>query len=140
MTTMLEPGPYVLTEDVENPKPDGRQKYDWRLHRVWKKGDRFDVVEEWASLDPDDDHKIPALQRVQRHSCLYRASLKSDIWALLAPKLQRVEETLDDVLRLSGSSFAADDALQYMVDTGKLSLQDVRDALDGYKESEKDSE
>jgi hypothetical protein len=39
----LEPGLYVLTEDVENPNPDRRVKYDWRCRPTIPKGVVFEL-------------------------------------------------------------------------------------------------
>jgi hypothetical protein len=36
---------YRLTEDVKNPKPDKRQKYDWTAQPVWKAGMLFRAQE-----------------------------------------------------------------------------------------------
>lgn len=53
---MLAPGTYVLTRDVDNPKPDRRHKYDWRALSTIPAGTEFLAVE-WTweiwDLEPD---------------------------------------------------------------------------------------
>jgi len=39
----LKPGPYVLDAPVKNPKPDRRQRYDWRAAPEWPKGKELTV-------------------------------------------------------------------------------------------------
>lgn len=33
----------VLSQDVRNPRPDKRHKYDWTKWEVWTKGDKFEI-------------------------------------------------------------------------------------------------
>ncbi len=43
---LIQPGTYKLLTDVKNPKPDRRQKYDWRAEAVWEAGTEFVVAHE----------------------------------------------------------------------------------------------
>jgi len=42
-TVQLPPGAYLLSRDVRNPRPDRRQRHDWRVEESWKEGRRFVV-------------------------------------------------------------------------------------------------
>lgn len=47
----LAPGKYELIDTVQNPKPDRRQRHDWRYEVEWKKGTQFYVVEHTSEPD-----------------------------------------------------------------------------------------
>jgi hypothetical protein len=130
MTTVLKPGVYVLSEDVENPSPDRRQKYDWRAHAVWRKGDRFDVVTRMEYGWPDRDELVEStrLQRCQAHASLYQFGPGCEGWELLAAKLTPVDENVDDILRLTYDKtfLDGDDLVRHMVNTGKWSVEYVK--------------
>lgn len=44
---------FVLTKDVENPRPDRRYKSDWRMEPVWKKGTKFVVTTDYYERTHD---------------------------------------------------------------------------------------
>lgn len=49
----LEPGLYRLTQDVKNPEPDRRYKYDWRYRATIPAGAVFEVTTRTVSFDYD---------------------------------------------------------------------------------------
>ena len=54
----LKPGKYVLSDAVQNPKPDRRQKHDWRAEVMWPKGTEFYVTEHENHFHPEGGEKI----------------------------------------------------------------------------------
>ena len=121
---MIEGTMFVLDCEIENPSPDRRCKHDWRLLKKVDKGARFMVV-----IDRDHPAAI-TLERVDwRHSILYRLSLMSDLFPVIAPHLVPVEETLDDILHKAGYSASAEEILDLFVKQGRVSLDDVRAAV-----------
>lgn len=46
-----EPGIYRLNQEVENPKPDGRKRGDWRFSKTFKPGTFVVGVHDWGFKD-----------------------------------------------------------------------------------------
>ena len=44
----MKPGQYILSRDVQNPRPDRRARYDWRLQETWRRGQEFTIDEDRA--------------------------------------------------------------------------------------------
>lgn len=45
-------GIYTLSQDVENPRGDGRVRHKWRRQKVFKRGTKFRI----ATQPPDEDY------------------------------------------------------------------------------------
>lgn len=120
---------YKLTRDVKNPKPDLRQKYDWRSQSVWKAGTLF-RAQTRLSLSENAGVSI----YTGRHSH-YEISPRDAAWDLIVPHL--VQELSDFThngvnVTFSGEqiTFARDDTNPDIesVYYGRFSLSDKQDA------------
>lgn len=125
--------PMVLTANVTNPKPDRRSKYDWRDFPVLKKGTKFTIVEEETEIEIPGlgtrPYTFKIIELTGRAS--YSVHQKHPLYDLLMAALEPV----------ANKDFAAFEALVEDCDTerllivlfkaGKLTLDDVQEALDG---------
>ena len=140
---LLEPGKYILIQDVNNPKCDRRVKRDWREDPIFHKGLTL-VVEDHADSFTLND--IPVTRHYQTmyayHGSSYksiavRESLEQDDYdalrtAALLPYLVRVTtECLGDVFVGNGSveEHMAPELLAILIDAGILNLQTIRNAV-----------
>lgn len=126
----VEPGVYRLTRDVTNPKPDRRATRDWRCPVVVEAGSRFLV----------EDYNIGHMADLGRD--LYRTRVKmlgrygditndSPLFAPLVEAFEREPETIGSLFATwEGYTGVALAVLGALIDDGKLTIADVRGALD----------
>ena len=107
---------WVLTQDVTNPKPDRRTKYDWRLHPAWKAGTRFTL-------------------RLQKD---YMASITAGRWSdtltpfdtrwkALAPSLQRANASIQE--QIDQDNIPEIDLIEKLIDLKLVTVEQVEDAI-----------
>lgn|SRR5215831_2005185 len=115
-------GIYVLKHDVQNPKPDKRQKYDWRAQVVWPAGLRLTVTEE-RILDDFRLHGLSAGRFSQR-------KFLKDCPSTLLRALEEVTPTLNERLKQADLIGFKDEAIEILVKAGKLNPRDVIEAAE----------
>lgn len=131
--TPLPPGNYKLEYDVVNPKPDRRQKYDWRAAPVWVAGDEFLVVNESG---PEDHPEIvfPVISMVgHRYSHhVIREYTDPKRFLVLREHLRPCSESLDALFTRIGcsSNFA-----QWLARSGKMDAAQLTALWAEYEES-----
>lgn len=132
---------YKTTTPVENPKPDKRKTRDWRARMSIEVGTRVLVTDtQWELSDTKNErpyynfepaaHAFPTLYRVPMYTSLFDAILKQG-------GLMPDHETLDDVLTAARHTTSAEDVLQRLIISGKLTLDDVQNAVYEAIEEEK---
>lgn len=125
----LKPGLFfTLTTDVIPPKVDRRCKDDWRKHANIKAGMKFVVLETWVGRD----QSILVLERANhKFASLYQVPITDELFALLVPHLEPSAESLQDVLNQAYEhhSVSAEDVVNYFVEGGMLSVDDVKAAV-----------
>ena len=150
MTTTMTPGTYVLSTDVPNPHYNGRHRYDWRrAMRIIAAGTRFHVTRQrWFYVTERDRVAGDLAGEIEPDGWIYQLQLTMDgerpmydvssrnagetkFWTLLTPHLMRVEDDIDDVLKLARvtTCMDGDDVLRMLVATGQKTLDDVRALL-----------
>jgi len=94
----------VLTQDVKNPHPDRRYKYDWQCFPVWKEGTRF-IFEEMDMADYFHDETLRG-KKIQflaaATSTGHQATHKSGAFQLVYPHLVEEEPSVKGVLTETG--------------------------------------
>jgi hypothetical protein len=120
----MKPGTYILTRNVENPKPDRRQRHDWRAKVTWEAGVKFAVAE----YQPPVGKTSALLMRPARGggSAVYA---HENSFKVLAEALSPVEETVVDWLRRESVNppLEALSILGKLAERGKISLVDVQE-------------
>jgi hypothetical protein len=107
---------YVLTRDVENPKPDRRVRDDWRVRPRWLVGTRFTVREEHIN----DKLKVAAIVESGRwthHTMLLRSAP-----AALLAALEEITPTVDEALRFADLLPFKSEAVDLLIANGTLTL------------------
>ena len=87
----VQPGLYVLTREIENPKPDRRHKYDWRLSASWGKGTIFNIRSRPVGF-AEEEIEIPSLSIFKNRKATYQEIdylSHPELWALLLEALKR---------------------------------------------------
>lgn len=127
MAPKLEPGTYVLSQDVVNPTPDRRVKHDWRSLPVWKAGTVF-AVGKFALTD--------SLEMYEQDAYHYRCFRDhAPEFGLLAPHLVPMNEAPSDYLKRSNWGTAAIDVLDRLAARGDITLEQVKTALQEWLET-----
>jgi hypothetical protein len=132
----LTAGIYRLTRDVVNPKPDRRQRYDWKAQPMWQAGALFYVRTETHEVFNDVTPLVVTTICTGPYDS-DRTRLDDVRIAEIIPALEPVP--VDSVAMLlhynehvevsaAGDGFLPE-AMQLLVDSGKLTLDDVREAL-----------
>lgn len=132
--TKLEPGTYRLRIDVENPKPDRRQRHDWRALVKWEKGMVFRVRFD-PYLKSPDANDVDALELWHgRYPHMSFSSWREGFWELLAPYLDRIDETPSQWMRREHGHDAGAPwgILDMLVAEGRLTLDDVKELTERY--------
>jgi hypothetical protein len=146
------PGPYVLCHNVLNPRPDGRRKYDWDAREVFSTGERFLVTYEdhFQSWDEDDDGYAAMKKRhdedpfffctikFEREGKRGTLTVTRSTWNRAAeivdemfPYMEPAEETAETVLRVrDAEDWAASHVAEVLVKAGKITLDDLKEAVD----------
>lgn len=135
MTTPTRPtGVYRLAQDVTNPKPDRRQKYDWRVAEQWKAGMLFEIVERRLHADLT----APALVRYRKQygDSIMLHEKDSAALAAILPHLEPYgspDTVLHQVERevtggeLEGGLYR--EAMKVLIARGEITLLDLHSAL-----------
>lgn len=169
----MENGTYVLTQDVQNPKPDRRTKHDPWCRIVFPAGTRFQievVVPDFSDIEeflvnagfPEADIEAKRAEfeaeprdfriRLTRGLGVHKSHLikqkpgSSDqhrqyhIWRAIQPFLKPEAPTLGHLLRSRDfdQRFAREAALLLLVDSGKVSLDEVEEVLERAAELSED--
>lgn len=115
---------YILTRDVDNPEIDRRQRYDVN-YTAWSKGMVF-TVENVRDYSPEPGAPIIVLSHGGRSIGRTHGGIVA-----LCSALELLPLSVRD--HISGSYVAAGfviDVLQKLVDQGKVTLDDVKAAID----------
>ena len=135
MSTLKQPGIYILQADVTNPKPDRRSK-DMPNLPVWPAGMRV-VFREY------DPKELPGLFMIYRAGAYESDSVKGRLaddpkkqrepdprWLAMCDGVWlREEDTAFWVLEEAHTNTSSAWLFQRLVDTGKISLNDLRRAI-----------
>lgn len=146
---MLDPGIYVLTKTIANPKPDRRVKDRWLDAPCWEEGMRFEVLEEpdetrvrlqhicrWASLGAVllywEPKGVIGGSRDKRQDAAI-----SELVAALEPA-RSLRDTYEFLFRTHWwtPSSHGDDVLWALIQRGKVSIGDVRAMTDEIHDDE----
>lgn len=129
----LAPGLYLLKQNVLNPSPDRRMKYDWRKKPVWPKGAKFHVEADHFDMDVAGGRRVEfVVMFMSGNGRSSRISEHDDLFKLLAPALEPAsveKQTLDDLLGREPNLNLAKAALERLLASGKLTLDDIEAAL-----------
>lgn len=111
----------VLARAVRNPQPD-RRRPDWYAAPQVPAGTRFTVI--------DDGPPGTPVIKLRRHAGR-DLSITSALFDALLPHLKLAPQTLTDILEApyGNVSQAAREVLFHLVDHGRVSIDDVRQAI-----------
>lgn len=126
MLKILEPGVYILTEDVQNPKPDRRSK-DWDKLPVWKKGT---VLFQQHRKDYTE-FVVPGklIARYMREGFFPSDPQYQDLArACVRIEPEKPSAVLIEQDQVYFRGVSASDVLDALFRAGKVSLDDVREA------------
>lgn len=118
------PGLYVLTQDVENPRPDRRRKGSPECEPVWEKG--REVV-----LRIDYSGRMAFSFFGAKYCSIPDAPQESgERFRAILPHIKRVPDTGRSILREMGQeSYALDRFIAWMVDSGRISGAHMRQLI-----------
>ena len=124
-------GLYELAEDVSNPKPD-RRSSDWDKQEVWQKGTRFLVRENKRYINDGVFRNSPQIRKVTGR--YYRSNIDpwdTEQWnALVGGFKPCADEDVDTVWAESDRHYDNHlHIMQRLVDMGKITLNDLREAI-----------
>lgn len=121
-------GTFKLERDVKNPHPDKRAKYDRGKHPVWKAGTRYRVTNIHAVLYGEKKPEPTTIQiRFLDGGGLSSNENEEGVKALLENSVAFEDVAL--LLERNHFSNGGTLLLQRLVDAGKISLDDIRDAI-----------
>ncbi len=121
-------GLYALSRDVANPRADGRCNWGnspWRVP-VWLEGWQF-VVEHYD--DGTQPTEAPLLRPLNQRDMLFFLGKNDDVLGALVPHLVPATVTLSALLKMHHA--IGEGVLERLVRRGKLTLDDVRAAIEG---------
>jgi hypothetical protein len=120
---------YLLVRDVKNPTPDRRQKYDWTAQTNWLAGTRFRIVTEHIY----EGVKLLAITtgKYDHHRILLRKAP-----AELLAALEETTPSLHESLRLRGLHHYKDEALDNLVSSGIVTVEQVINAAQSAADEE----
>lgn len=127
----IEPGKtYKLKQLVQNPKPDGRERYDWRKERVWNEG-RIFFARKYVVHPLDNDAAERAF--VQLWSGQYTTNCISEHtdeaqWTVLVQNLKEHTPTISELLKMRGRS--GGNVLTLLERSGVVTRTQIKTALD----------
>jgi hypothetical protein len=122
-----KPGLYQLARDVENPHPDRRKVRNWTAQTEWKKGERF--IFRHRFVDRREDGTILYCGELGKVGTYDSLNDMSDGFKALLDALVPVEHTVSSYLVMQDWSHPSNKILQKLVDTKKLSLDDIGEAI-----------
>lgn len=141
----LQPGRYILTQEVKVPRPDRRCRYDWRVLQTVPAGMTFlvehrDEGDGWISksIRPEgkygDKIYLSALSRSEAedydgHGTLLKA---------LIPRLQHLPWDIHSTLDFRFSKEWHSPLLDTLLEMGKITLNDVVEACNKLEASYKE--
>jgi hypothetical protein len=132
---MLDKGIYRLTEDVTNPHPDRRKRYDWRAMETWRAGQEFEVIE--TRVNAETIALAIGPRQAQWTHYFYQHEWQ---FFLLAEKLERVTDVGAELDAYFTECGAYDQgwriALRLLVSQGTVTLDDAKAALKAAVDSE----
>ncbi len=123
---VIEKGYYRLTKDIENPKPDGRNKRRMDSRKVWPKGTLVKAIgpgDGRVGMATFDDGSFVMFGGTGKSRSDQRVGDE------LARNLEPAPDTLAIVLKEAGPSAA--DVLAFLIDTGAITLDAVKAAVVG---------
>lgn len=107
---------WVLTQDVKNPKPDRRTKYDWRLHPNWKAGARF-------TLRLQKDYMATITTGRWSHTI----TPFDTKWDVISPFLQRANASLQE--QIDQDNIPEIDVFDKLIKMKLVTVEQVEDAI-----------
>lgn len=117
MKTTIKPGLYKLSIDVKNPTPDKRKQDDWRYLPEWKAGRLFVIC---SGVD------FPTIRSGKWTHHEKRLSDCGILFANLVPyQAKKVKELLFEM----GLNEFLSDAIDILIADGRISIEDLRQAL-----------
>lgn len=148
----IKSGLYILTQDVENPSPDRRRKSSVLYHERWAKGTRWKIEDQgsWHHLKDVSVEEIRtkrpfAFYELTHYGSYDHTSLESDAGQALWQHLEKMPESVGEVLvnaDLLGPSKALErtlgTVLSILVESGKVSLEDIHIAIKAYSDSDEE--
>lgn len=116
-----------LTKPITNPEADRRKRSDWTKAPVFEPGEyiAYDFCGHIGITKSRDAYRI--IHRIEKHHPAY-----NDFLAACVPGT----ESLSTVLQTAHGGTRSSDILDYYVRTGKLSLDDVKAAIEAIKAEE----
>ena len=111
-----------LTQDVQNPKPDRRAKYDWTKQPVLKKGMRFTV---WGQTTTAYNHHWWLLKPATGGVSVYE---HDPLFFHVLGDCEPVEESLEDLVA-GQAGWAYEHIVTTLVASGRLTLDEVREMI-----------
>jgi hypothetical protein len=123
MTQLPSAGVYRLTLDHPPLRPDKRKRHDWRAGDL-KAGTLFTVTQREAANVFRERDEVRRLTGSQ-----YYAEWLTKLPATFIAALERVEDlTATQYLKSRGNAYLADNILDVLVASGKITLADVEQA------------
>jgi hypothetical protein len=133
----------VLTEDVVNPAPDRRCKYDWTKWPVWKKDSKWILETRDAGLyfGEEPDGRVLNFLYPQGKSGRALHQKREPFSLIVSHLVPYGKESLKTVLieEDMGNMHVSTFLIQKMNDIGIITLDDVRKACRAYLSSEDDT-
>jgi hypothetical protein len=123
-------GTYRLTVDLDNPRLDKRCSRDWtRQH--FNAGTVYHV-QTWPSLSPDSapERTYREIRRPFEYISITNGRTQIELFDLLCAHFEPLEETPVRYLSRIQASNRADEILDHLVETGQLTLHQVKQALE----------
>ena len=122
---------YRLTKNVENPSLDKRERYDcaklaWLEEAVFR-------CERWDQKPEPEEASLPEVAQMRP---MRYVGKEHDGFAALVEALEELPERSHDVIErvCAGWAHAADEVLEKLVTTGRISLADVEAAAECVRE------
>lgn len=127
----IKRGTFQLTRTVENPTPRKRGGQDWRCMPEWTGGTYF-IIEDFPCMREEAPLAVLRLPRNQTYDM---AETDPRFW-LIVRHLIEVEEEPSDIIARLGSAYGSmgPEVLDYLAKAGKITTQDVHDAIAGVRE------
>jgi hypothetical protein len=126
-------GIYILKQDIINPYGDRRHKHNYWRRPMWLKGQKFAI----EFFDKEIAPGAECIRPIGGYNQLLFVSSYKDRLNLIVPNLEKVpDESLDEIMlagkELDGISYKR--VLDYLVESGCVSLNDVKRAIVDIKE------
>lgn len=112
----------VLTRDVEAPRPDRRQIYDWRALPIWKAGTKLEIV--WnGPRTPNDTERMRREVRTPGRWSRKTIADFDDRFALLIEASAPDTPSLDRML--NERQILHEDVVTYLWEQGRITAADL---------------